>query len=63
VDIQNSVRLRSLVPEEILFVSESGIKTAQDTKTLRENGTNAVLIGETFMRSENKAEMLKTLRQ
>ncbi|MBQ8559459.1 MAG: indole-3-glycerol phosphate synthase TrpC [Tyzzerella sp.] len=61
VDINNSVRLRNLAPKEILFVSESGIKTAEDIKRLRENGTNAVLIGETLMRAEDKGKMLKEL--
>lgn len=62
VDIGNSARYRKLVPEEILFVSESGIRTAQDIQRLRENGTDAVLIGETLMRSENKAAELQKLR-
>lgn len=61
VDIQNSVRLRQLVPEEVIFVSESGMKTAEDIGALRENGTDAVLIGETLMRSSNKKEMLDEL--
>ncbi len=61
VDIKNSVRLRKLVPEEVIFVSESGIKTAEDIGVLRENGTNAVLIGETLMRSPDKKQMLRTL--
>lgn len=61
VDINNSIRLRKLVPEDILFVSESGIKTDEDIQRLRENGTNAVLIGETLMRCENKEKMLKQL--
>lgn len=62
VDIQNSVRLRKLVPENILFVSESGMKTPEDMKVLRENKTDAVLIGETFMRSEDKEGLLKAFR-
>ncbi len=62
VDISNSVRLRELVPEDILFVSESGMKTRADIARLEENGTNAVLIGETFMRSPDKAGVLKELR-
>ena len=62
VDIKNSVNLRKFVPGDILFVSESGIKTRENIKVLEENGTNAVLIGETFMRSENKKQMLDTLR-
>lgn len=62
VDINNSVRLRELVPRDILFVSESGMKTQDDIRHLKENGTDAVLIGETFMRSDNKKEMLDWLR-
>lgn len=63
VDIENSVRLRELVPRDILFVSESGMKTRADIARLEENGTNAVLIGETFMRSPDKAGVLKELRE
>lgn len=62
VDINNSARYRSMVPEHIVFISESGIKTAEDIQKLRENGTNAVLIGETFMRSEDKKGELAKLR-
>lgn len=62
VDVMNSVRLRPLVPESVVFVSESGIRTPEDTGRLYENGTDAVLIGETFMRSPNKKKMLDALR-
>ena len=62
VDINNSARLRKLVPPEILFVSESGIKAAADIEALRSNGTNAVLIGETLMRSPDKKAALDELR-
>ena len=62
VDISNSVRLRELVPREILFVSESGMRNRADIARLEENGTDAVLIGETFMRSSDKAGMLRELR-
>ncbi|CCY74344.1 indole-3-glycerol phosphate synthase [Eubacterium sp. CAG:115] len=62
VDINNSARLRKLVPPEVLFVSESGIKTAADIGALRSNGTNAVLIGETLMRSPDKKAALDELR-
>jgi indole-3-glycerol phosphate synthase len=62
VDLQNSIRLRQLVPPEILFVSESGIRTPEDIAKLRENGTNAALIGETLMRSGDKQGMLDQLR-
>lgn len=62
VDINNSARLRKLVPPEVLFVSESGIKTTADIEALRSNGTNAVLIGETLMRSPDKKAALDELR-
>lgn len=62
VDIHNSTRLRGLVPKEILFVAESGIKTAEDIQILREAGVNGVLIGETLMRSDDKAGMLNSLK-
>ena len=61
VDVTNSVRIRKQVPEDIVFVSESGIKTAEDVDLLRKNKTNAVLIGETLMRSKDKKEMLSSL--
>lgn len=62
VDIGNSVRLRKMVPAEVLFVSESGMRTREDIKCLEENGTSGVLIGETLMRSREKAQMLAKLR-
>ena len=62
VDINTSARLRKLIPDEILFVSESGIKTPEDVARLRENRTDAVLIGETFMRSPDKKRQLEVLR-
>lgn len=58
VDIGTSARLRKLVPEEILFVSESGIRDGEDIRRLGENGTDAVLIGETLMRAQDKKALL-----
>lgn len=63
VDMANSSRLRELVPPEILFVAESGIKTAADVQTMREIGADAVLIGELLMRAENRSAMLAELRR
>jgi indole-3-glycerol phosphate synthase len=62
VDFNNSIRLRHLVPKECIFVSESGIKTGEDIKALRQAGVDAVLIGETMMRGGNKKEALARLR-
>lgn len=63
VDIGNSERLRKLVPDNILFIAESGIKTNADINRLRKAKVNGVLIGETFMKAENKKEMLQKLRE
>lgn len=69
VDIMNSVRLRELIPayvpgtdRKMVCVSESGIRTKEDIDRLKANGTDAVLIGETFMRSPDKKKMLAELR-
>lgn len=62
VDIHNSTRLREFAPEGTIFVAESGIKTREDVKALEEENVNAVLVGETLMRAEDKKDMLDYLR-
>lgn len=62
VDIGNSVRLRPLVPENVLFVAESGIGSAADIQLLRDNKVDGVLIGEALMRAPDKRAMLMELR-
>jgi len=62
VDIKTSERLKKYIPNDKIFVSESGIKTREDVKRLEEIGVNAVLIGETLMRSRNKKAELNLLR-
>lgn len=62
VDIHNSIRLRSCAPAETIFVAESGIRTPEDVETLRQNGVNAVLIGEQLMRAGSPKEELNRLR-
>ena len=61
VDMNNSIRLRRMAPADTVFVSESGIKTADDIKSLRDNNVDAVLIGETLMRSSDKKAALQQL--
>ena len=61
VDTDNSRRMRELVPKEIIFVSESGLQTAEDVQMLREIRADAVLIGETLMLAENKKAKLSEL--
>lgn len=62
VDINNSLRYRQMVDDDTIFISESGIQTAEDIKRLIDNNVNAVLIGETLMRSDDKAGMIKRLK-
>lgn len=62
VDTNNSRRMRELVPEDIIFVSESGIKDSGDIKALKDSGVDAVLIGETLMQAEDKTQKLLELR-
>lgn len=62
VNTDNSRRLRGLVPEDTLFVAESGIRTADDIRLLQTIGANAVLIGEALMKATDKAQKLKELR-
>lgn len=61
VDLTTCTRLRRLVPKEILFVGESGIKTAEDVQELRDAGVNGLLIGETLMRNPDKKQALESL--
>lgn len=62
VDTENSRRLRELVPSDILFVSESGVKTANDIKQISDIGADAVLVGEALMRSDDKKAKLTELK-
>lgn len=61
VDMANSIRLRNLAPREVIFVSESGIRTSDDIDRLYRNQVDAVLIGETLMRSADKKATLEEL--
>lgn len=62
VDIHNSTRLRSLAPDNILFVAESGIQTRADVRAFEEEKVNAVLVGETLMRAKDKKQKLNELK-
>jgi indole-3-glycerol phosphate synthase len=62
VDTGNSRKLRELIPENVIFVSESGVKDGNDIKALREIGADAVLVGEALMRAPDKKEKLNELR-
>ncbi|WP_407421379.1 indole-3-glycerol phosphate synthase TrpC [Methanobrevibacter sp.] len=62
VDIDNSISLRRCVSDNIIFISESGIKTKEDVTRLKENNVDAVLIGETLMKSDDKKSLISELK-
>ena len=62
VDIENSISLRRCVSGDVIFISESGIKTPEDVRKLKENDVDAVLIGETLMKSDDKKSMILELK-
>ena len=62
VDIHNCIRLRKYIPNDVIYVAESGIKTAQDIAEIRNAGIDAVLIGETLMRAKDKKKELDALK-
>ena len=62
VDLNTTSKLAPLIPYEAVLVSESGMKDENDMKNVKEQGADAVLIGETFMRSDNIKETMKQLR-
>lgn len=62
VDTENSRKLRSIIPDSAVFVSESGIQNSDDINALREIGADAVLIGETLMRAKDKTAKLAKLK-
>lgn len=62
VNMNNSLTLRKMIPDNILFVSESGVKSAEDIQNIRDIGADAVLIGETLMRTTDKKAKLNELK-
>ena len=62
VNFNNSLKLKKLIPADIPVIAESGIKTKTDIKLLKKAGINGVLIGETFMKAKNKAEIINDFK-
>lgn len=63
VDPTNCLRLRKVIPDDVVFVGESGVKTPEDIKTLEDNKVDAVLIGESMMRADDKVAFLSHLKE
>ncbi|MDR5682468.1 MAG: indole-3-glycerol phosphate synthase TrpC [Armatimonadota bacterium] len=63
VDLQTTLRLRPLIPDDVLVVSESGIGSPVDLARVRQAGVHAVLIGTALMASTDPAATLRALRR
>jgi indole-3-glycerol phosphate synthase len=62
VDLNVAARLRKLIPSDVITVAESGIKSPDDIRALKDSGIDAVLIGESLMRAPDKKQFLSELR-
>ena len=62
VDTNNSLRLRNMIPKDVLFVSESGIASPEDAKKAYEMGADAVLVGEMLMRAADKKALIQEIK-
>lgn len=63
VNLDNAISLREYIPENVVYVAESGVKTPLDAIQLIKSGADAVLIGEALMRSDDKGEFLREIRE
>ena len=63
MDFANAARLRDYIPQDRIYVAESGVKSTEDIKTLKKIGADAALVGEFLMRAEDKRALLKKLRE
>ena len=62
VDFSNAVKLRHLIPEEVIYVAESGVSRISDVEALRQAGADAVLMGEVMMRAKDQKATLKAMK-
>ena len=62
MDVENSSRLRKAVPQGVVFVSESGIHSVEQIRELREQGVDAVLVGEMLMRAKDRVEAVRSIK-
>ncbi|MCZ7666028.1 MAG: indole-3-glycerol phosphate synthase TrpC [Chloroflexi bacterium] len=60
VDFENTARLRNMIPEDVVVVGESGLKTAVDVQQMRQIGVDAILVGETLVKSKDVVGTVKS---
>ncbi|MFO8011199.1 MAG: indole-3-glycerol phosphate synthase TrpC [Dehalococcoidia bacterium] len=61
VNLETTLQLRPLIPDDVIVVSESGIRNREDVERLREAGINAILVGESLVTSENPSSKIREL--
>lgn len=62
VDLSASEQLGKFIPDNVLFISESGISTKEDIERLKKIKANGALIGQAFMKSKNKISLMENLK-
>ena len=63
VDFQQAARLRNLIPSNVIYVAESGVKSLEDIRLVRDIGADAVLMGEVLMRATDRKALLREMRE
>jgi indole-3-glycerol phosphate synthase len=63
LDLETSFRLRDLIPEGVFSIGESGLKTSNDLRRLRDAGYHGALVGEALMVREDREQALRELLQ
>jgi indole-3-glycerol phosphate synthase len=61
VDLETTARLRPMIPDDVILVSESGIRTADDVERLRGLGVDAILVGEQLMTAPDRGDAIRSL--
>ena len=59
--LETTLSMQGMVGENHILVTESGIHTKDDVQLMRDNGVNAFLVGEAFMRADDPGEKLAEL--
>ena len=63
VNFDNAMRLREMIPEDRVYVAESGVQSIEDAAAIKQTGADAVLIGEALMRTDDRAGFINAFKQ
>lgn len=63
VDKTKAITLRANVPEDVLFIAESGFETAADAKAAAEAGADAILVGEVLIKKDNFMDLIRDMKE